>query len=58
MWGEILLENRREVIPPLRESAAALLRLADLLKEGKADALAADLEEAQARRNRLGRQAS
>ncbi len=53
MWAEILLENRSEVVPPLREAAQVLERLADLLAGGKGEALRAVLEEAQERRQRL-----
>lgn len=53
MWTEILLENRGEVVEPLRESARALERLAELIEHGQADALATALEEAQRRRQLL-----
>lgn len=53
MWTEILLENREELIAPLRESAKVLERIADLLSEKKEAALEAVLEEAQTRRQRL-----
>ena len=53
MWAEIHLENKVEVGEPVRESAALLNRLADLLEEGKRDAITAMLEEGQARRQRL-----
>ncbi|NIP96812.1 MAG: prephenate dehydrogenase/arogenate dehydrogenase family protein [Akkermansiaceae bacterium] len=53
MWTEILLENRHEIIPPLRESASVLERLADLLEGGKSSALTTVLEEARERRQRL-----
>lgn len=55
MWAEILLENRKEILGPLRESASILTRLADLLAANKADALAAVLEEGQTRRRSLDR---
>jgi prephenate dehydrogenase len=53
MWAEILLENRQEIIPPLKESAGILMRLAELLEENKEDALRAVLEEGQLRRQSL-----
>jgi prephenate dehydrogenase len=53
MWAEILMENRHQIVPPLRESARVLERLAELLEGGKEDALTAVLEEGQERRQRL-----
>ena len=53
MWAEILMENRHQIVPPLRESARVLERLAELLEGGKEDALTAVLEESQERRQRL-----
>lgn len=53
MWTEILLENRKAVVEPLRETASALVRLAELIDDGQEDALATALEEAQRRRQAL-----
>ena len=53
MWTEILLENRKGIISPLRESADVLRRLADLLEEEKEEPLLTVLEEAQKRRQTL-----
>lgn len=53
MWAEILMENRQEIVPPLRESARILERLADLLETSKEDAITAVLEEGQERRQGL-----
>lgn len=53
MWAEILLENRQEIIPPLKESARILMRLAELMEENKENDLRAVLEEGQLRRQSL-----
>lgn len=53
MWTEILLENRGEVVEPLRESAAMLQGIAELIEDGSQQALETLLEDAQRRRDQL-----
>ena len=53
MWTEILMENRRELLAPLRECAGMLNEIAGLLEEEKEKPLAAVLEDAQRRRQQL-----
>ena len=53
MWAEILLENRKAVVEPLRECASALGHLATLIETGSEDPLVTALEDAQRRRKLL-----
>ena len=58
MWAEILLENRAAIMAPLRESASVLSELADLLDEGREEAVLQLLKKGQARRRRLDQKTS
>jgi prephenate dehydrogenase len=58
LWTEILLENGKAILEPLRESAQILQGLADLIEEGNEKALATVLEEAQRRRLKMTEQQS